>query len=268
MAKSNTCVDLSTYEVGKNTLEETFYVNSKKKHAFHVKLSLRGLILSKQSPQGQISEHLIALENIIGCRCVKNEAVEKINSCVCGSSSKCEENSEGGSLRRRVDGGTFFYIYSYVSKVTKKKHHLEKTTVALKFQTFDTYDDNAKEAQKWRCTLKRMIEGQWRMAYELPRSRSVLILLNPKAGQKKARDIFQQQISSVLAEAELNYDLYITQRPNFARDFVRTANLSQWRDICVIGGDGMFYEVINGIMERQDWKEIFERTNLGIIPCG
>lgn len=265
MAKSNTCVDLSSYDI-KSSLEETFYINSKKKHAFHVKLTQRGLMLSKQCPQGQISEHLIALEHIIGCRCVKNEAVEKFNSCVCGSSSKCEE---ANSRSTRVDGGTFLYIFCYVPKLAKKKYHLEKTTVVLKFQTFDIYEDNAKEAQKWRLTLKRMIEGQWRLAYELPpRARSILIILNPKAGQKKARDIFQQQISPVLAEAELIYDVYITQRHNFARDLVRTVNLSQWRDICVIGGDGMFYEVINGIMERQDWKEVIERTNIGIIPCG
>lgn len=267
MAKSNTCNDfsLTSYDV-KNSLEETFYINSKKKHAFHVKLTQRGLMLSKQCVQGQLNEHLIALEHIIGSRCVKNKAVEKFNSCVCGSSSKCEESNETRPVQ--IDGGTFLYIFCYIPKLTKKKHYLEKTTVVLKFQSFDTYEDNAKEAQKWRLTLKRMIEAQWCLTYEMPRSRSVLVLLNPKAGQKKSRDIFQQQISPILAEAELTYDVYITQRHNFGRHLMRTANLSQWRDICVVGGDGMFFEILNGIMERPDWNEVIKRTNIGIIPCG
>lgn len=35
-----------------------------------------------------------------------------------------------------------------------------------------------------------------------------------------------------------------------------------------IGGDGIAFEVINGIFERPDWSEAIARMPLGIIPCG
>ena len=38
--------------------------------------------------------------------------------------------------------------------------------------------------------------------------------------------------------------------------------------VVVIGGDGILYEVINGLMERPDWESLFPELKLGIIPCG
>lgn len=36
----------------------------------------------------------------------------------------------------------------------------------------------------------------------------------------------------------------------------------------VLGGDGILYEVINGLLERPDWEMALERIKLGVIPCG
>ena len=38
--------------------------------------------------------------------------------------------------------------------------------------------------------------------------------------------------------------------------------------IVVAGGDGILFEVINGIMERPDWSTMFSQLKFGIIPCG
>lgn len=35
-----------------------------------------------------------------------------------------------------------------------------------------------------------------------------------------------------------------------------------------LGGDGIIFEVINGLFERPDWEMALEKTKLGIIPCG
>lgn len=35
-----------------------------------------------------------------------------------------------------------------------------------------------------------------------------------------------------------------------------------------VGGDGIVYEVINGIFERPDWSEVIKSIPIGIIPCG
>ena len=35
-----------------------------------------------------------------------------------------------------------------------------------------------------------------------------------------------------------------------------------------MGGDGSFYEVLNGIFARPDWRDVFQKVPLGIIPSG
>jgi sphingosine kinase len=96
----------------------------------------------------------------------------------------------------------------------------------------------------------------------------LLVLLNPKSGPGKAREIFQQRVVPVLAEAEMGYDLYVTKHANYARDFVRTKDIYQWHGVVVVGGDGIVFEVINGLFEREDWQKAVKELPIGVIPCG
>ncbi|KPP61212.1 hypothetical protein Z043_120715 [Scleropages formosus] len=57
------------------------------------------------------------------------------------------------------------------------------------------------------------------------------------------------------------------ERQNHARELVREADLSQWDALVIISGDGLLFEVVNGLMERDDWEEAIQ-TPLGILPGG
>ncbi|KAG9350403.1 hypothetical protein JZ751_026763 [Albula glossodonta] len=59
----------------------------------------------------------------------------------------------------------------------------------------------------------------------------------------------------------------ITQRQNHARELVREADLSQWDALVIMSGDGLLFEVVNGLMEREDWESAIQ-TPLGILPGG
>lgn len=53
------------------------------------------------------------------------------------------------------------------------------------------------------------------------------------------------------------------------RDLMRTSNIYKWgRGVVVLGGDGLMFEVINGLMERSDWQRAFEYLTLAVIPGG
>lgn len=55
----------------------------------------------------------------------------------------------------------------------------------------------------------------------------------------------------------------------FFRNLMRTSNIYKWgRGLVVLGGDGLMFEVINGLMERSDWQRAFEYLTLAIIPGG
>lgn len=33
-------------------------------------------------------------------------------------------------------------------------------------------------------------------------------------------------------------------------------------------GDGILFEIINGVFERPDWEKVFSEISFGVIPCG
>lgn len=255
-------------------LVETFYINTKKNTIFEVKLTNRGLILKKEN-NSATKEQTILLKDIIGCRCLRSKRKSSSGpSCACSSLPRnsnslkvVEENSED---QDESDVSAYLYIYAYIIKHSRRSGHRERTSITLRFRSFDKYEDNNREAQKWRAAIKYLINGdsQIKSVYVPTENRKMLILINPKSGSGKAREIFQQRVSSIFAEAEIVYELHVTKKANFAREFVRTRDIYSYRGIVCVGGDGIFFEVINGIFEREDWQAVIQDVKIGIIPCG
>uniref|UniRef100_A0A3B3ZW12 DAGKc domain-containing protein n=1 Tax=Periophthalmus magnuspinnatus TaxID=409849 RepID=A0A3B3ZW12_9GOBI len=59
----------------------------------------------------------------------------------------------------------------------------------------------------------------------------------------------------------------VSERQNHARELVRDLNLAQWDTLVIMSGDGLLFEVINGLLERPDWWEAI-RMPLAILPGG
>jgi len=88
----------------------------------------------------------------------------------------------------------------------------------------------------------------------------VLVLLNPKSGSGDAREVFNMHVTPVLNEAEVPYDLYVTKHSNFAIEFLSTRSLDAWCCVVAVGGDGLFHEIVNGLLQRQDWAHVLIGT--------
>nr|XP_018901171.1 PREDICTED: sphingosine kinase 2-like [Bemisia tabaci] len=266
-------------------LEETFYILSKKNCVFKVKLLKVGICLQKER-NGLLTSEIVLLDDIIGSRCMRSKRRASDN-CVCGPTSNFKSDPQVVDLNS-LDGdendiSAYLYIYAYILKNFKMKSgkKRERMTITLRFRSYDRFEDNMREAQKWRNALSHLILMR-RAASQLldldekflhsPRSSSInklLIILNPRSGMCKARDIYQQKFVPLLMEADIPFDLHVTRFHNDARQLIRSSNLYQWqRGIIVMGGDGIMYEILNGIMERLDWHRALENLTLGIIPCG
>ncbi|CAH0546239.1 unnamed protein product [Brassicogethes aeneus] len=259
-------------------LEETFYVLSKKNCVFRVRLTKEGLCLIKES-ENTVKESLIPIRDIIGCRCLRSK--KQTNSCACqnlprSNSLQVVEDTSGDL--DDTDVSAYLYIYAYIfpgNKGSARKR--ERTIITLRFRSFDKYEENHKEAQRWRTVIKKLTKGDevsitnihdFSLSHKHKETRKLLVLCNPKSGPGKGKHIFQQKVVPVLQEAEIPYDLHITKHANFAREFVRTSNLFQWTGIVLVGGDGIMFEVINGIFERCDWSEVIRSIPIGIVPGG
>ena len=51
------------------------------------------------------------------------------------------------------------------------------------------------------------------------------------------------------------------------REYVQKINIEEYRGILVISGDGLVYEVLNGLMDRPDWQQAI-KIPFGQIPGG
>lgn len=226
-------------------LEETFYVLTKKNCVFRVRLTRNGLSLIKES-ESNTKEQVIPIRDIIGCRCLRSKKQSKRCSCNSLPRSASLQVVEDTSVDLDdSDVSVYLYIYAYIFQGTKdstKKR--ERTIITLRFRSFDKYEDNNKEAQKWRTAIKKLIRGdnvtsssltEFSLHNRIRDDRRLLILCNPKSGAGKGRTVFQQKVVPILQEAEVLFDLHITKHANFAREFVRTCNIFQWSGIVMVG---------------------------------
>ncbi|KAF5269962.1 hypothetical protein FQR65_LT05761 [Abscondita terminalis] len=257
----------------KTLLEETFYVLTKKNSVFRVKLTNLGLHLIKEQ-ENHVKTQVIPVADIIGCRCLRSKKQRYSCACQSLSNSSLKVVDEKSGEHDDTDISAYLYIYSYILRPNHNKR--ERTTITLRFRSFDKYDENYKEAQRWRCVLKKLIRGDEVVNVNLTdynithvkEDRRLLILLSPKSGAGKGRALFQKKIVPILQEAEVPFDLHITKYANYAREFVRSCQLFQWSSVIIVGGDGLLFEVINGIFERWDWSEAIKHISFGIIPGG
>uniref|UniRef100_A0A3B4GMV7 sphingosine kinase n=1 Tax=Pundamilia nyererei TaxID=303518 RepID=A0A3B4GMV7_9CICH len=104
-------------------------------------------------------------------------------------------------------------------------------------------------------------------AGQMSRPCQMMLLVNPQSGKGQALTLYNNHIQRMLNEAGIKHTLVITERQNHAREMVKEADLSQWDALVIMSGDGLLYEVINGLLERPDWEEAI-RTPLGILPGG
>jgi diacylglycerol kinase family enzyme len=109
-----------------------------------------------------------------------------------------------------------------------------------------------------------------------------LIFLNPASGQGKSLSLWKSTILPMINEAEIPFDLIITEYPGHVTDLLSSVVRSQkakttalpvsigkYSTIVTIGGDGTYSEVINGLLGREkDGKHLLEAIAVVPLPTG
>ncbi|XP_072530630.1 sphingosine kinase 1-like [Salminus brasiliensis] len=184
-------------------------------------------------------------------------------------SARDADGGDGGALvcayfypraRRRWAGG--------VAR-SAARHRLEQ-----RFRVARGGDGGAElqEAERWARAVTRRAARHEELAHggrysQVCRVRRLMVLVNPLSGKGQAMALYTGPIQRMLTEAAVPHTLITTDYQNHARELVRNADLSQWSAVVILSGDGLLFEVINGLMEREDWEEAIH-TPLGILPGG
>jgi len=91
----------------------------------------------------------------------------------------------------------------------------------------------------------------------------ILCVYNPQAGGGKSRD-YLKEIESYFKKYNVEVDIVFTEHHNHSTEIVENTDLSKYSGIAIAGGDGSFFNALNGYMKRNDSPNI----PLGILPVG
>lgn len=101
----------------------------------------------------------------------------------------------------------------------------------------------------------------------LGRPKRLLVFVNPYGGKRSASKIFVSDVKPMLEDANIQYTLHETNYQLHAKDVVKSLDLSKYDGIVCVSGDGVLVEVVNGLLEREDWSTAI-RMPLGAVPAG
>ncbi|XP_047122661.1 ceramide kinase isoform X1 [Hydra vulgaris] len=150
------------------------------------------------------------------------------------------------------------FTVHYVIKL--KQHKLKNCS--LTFNTSDT-----KTCERWLKILKDKVK-------EFSHPKKLLVFINPVGGRRQAQRIYKEKVAPLFDLAKIVQTIIVTERQDHAKDFLNTEDLTSYDGVVSVGGDGMFSEVMNGVLKHNCGHHTVKLganakpIRLGIIPAG
>ena len=90
-----------------------------------------------------------------------------------------------------------------------------------------------------------------------------MLIVNPFSGKKQGLKILEK-IQPYFLRSDIEIEVIKTGYSRHAEIIAKEFDITKYNGLVIIGGDGTFHEVVNGILNRGDQKKI----PIGIIPAG
>ena len=94
--------------------------------------------------------------------------------------------------------------------------------------------------------------------------RNVSVIVNPHGGLRQGLALYEEAAAILRDEFNVTVTKLETEYAGHARVYARELDLSNVDALCVVGGDGSFHEVVNGMLSRADGEVV----PLGLLPGG
>ena len=98
-------------------------------------------------------------------------------------------------------------------------------------------------------------------------AKKILVLINPFGGGGIAPSRWKK-LDALVAPAGLTLEVIETTHAGHARELMATLPIGDYHAICTVSGDGLVYEVINGLLSRDDGREAVQKLPLSPAPGG
>ncbi|GMH98332.1 hypothetical protein TrVE_jg12917 [Triparma verrucosa] len=100
-------------------------------------------------------------------------------------------------------------------------------------------------------------------------NRKYLVLVNPFSGKKQGLKIAQEIVKPMLLQSNITPIITPTTHPGHATELMSSPTLlSSYDAIIAVGGDGLLYEMMQGLSHRPDSSTFLEQMPFGIVPAG
>ncbi|XP_070041910.1 sphingosine kinase 1-like isoform X1 [Nicotiana tomentosiformis] len=134
------------------------------------------------------------------------------------------------------------------------------TGVTVKRRSF-TFEPLTQDSLRlWSQKLQEFIDS-------LGRPKRLFVFVNPYGGKKSASKIFIDSVKPLLDDANIDYTVQATKYQLHAKEVAKSLDILRYDGVVCVSGDGILVEVVNGLLEREDWDSAIKMP-LGVIPAG
>ncbi|KAJ5361485.1 hypothetical protein N7541_002329 [Penicillium brevicompactum] len=124
-------------------------------------------------------------------------------------------------------------------------------------------------AEKEKKAVDTWVQILLQLAYgKALRGKRLKILVNPFGGKGTAASLYQRHAAPVFAAAKCQVDVEHTTHQGHAMDIAENLDIDAYDTVVCCSGDGLPYEVFNGLGKRQDAHKALTQTAVALLPCG
>ncbi|KAL5614481.1 uncharacterized protein BROUX77_000318 [Berkeleyomyces rouxiae] len=100
------------------------------------------------------------------------------------------------------------------------------------------------------------------------RSKRALVLVNPRSGPGGAEKKWSTKSRPIFEAARMPMDVIVTSHGGQATDICEKMDINNFDMVVGCAGDGMPYEIFNGLGKRADAARALSKISVAHIPCG
>lgn len=118
------------------------------------------------------------------------------------------------------------------------------------------------KAEAWVASLLNSAYGK------AQRKKRIKVLINPFGGKGRAQKQYLKDVEPIFVAASCEIDTETTMYRGHAMDIAKNIDIDAYDVVAPCSGDGVVYEVFNGLAKKPNAGEALAKIALAHIPCG
>ncbi|KGO39250.1 ATP-NAD kinase, PpnK-type [Penicillium expansum] len=127
------------------------------------------------------------------------------------------------------------------------------------------YPISEKEKKAVETWVRQLLDRAYAKAL---RGKRLKILVNPFGGKGTAASLYQRYAAPVFAAAKCQVDVQTTEYRGHGIEIAENLDIDAYDAVVCCSGDGLPYEVFNGLGKRPDARKALAQTAIALLPCG